>query len=225
MMLIYDDIFKKISEYQTDNEKIQLSMASHRTDKLKHIFIYRNKIKINLIYRLPYFDNFENVEIFDDNYRTLPTMSKYVHYFATSRFIPSNVTHLTFSDNFDEPVNDIIPLKVTHLTFGRYFGEFNNRPINKLPPAITHLTFGRYFNSPVELHHNITHLTFGACFDRLIELTSSITHLTLGLWFDKPDIVFPQSLTHLIYFEGFDKVKTFNQKISDNVIIIKKSII
>jgi len=51
----------------------------------------------------------------------------------------STVTHLTFSDWFDQPLDDVmLPLGLTHLKFGDWF----NQPLDDvmLPPTLTHLT-------------------------------------------------------------------------------------
>ena len=58
-----------------------------------------------------------------------------------------SVTHLTFGDYFDQPIDSCIPGFVTHLTFGCYF----NKPINGcIPDSVTHLTFGSDFDQPID---------------------------------------------------------------------------
>lgn len=65
------------------------------------------------------------------------------------------ITHLTFGDSFDQPV-DNLPIHLTHLTFGNDF----NRSLDKLPKNLTHLTFGNSFNQPINnLPKNILYIT------------------------------------------------------------------
>ena len=61
--------------------------------------------------------------------------------------MPNSVTHLTFSVNFNQPINSCIPGSVTHLTFGANI----NQPINGcIPDSVTHLTFGYYFDHDID---------------------------------------------------------------------------
>ena len=65
----------------------------------------------------------------------------------------NNLTHLTFSSDFDQNV-DKLPNTLTHLTFGENF----NQNVDKLPKNLTHLTFGWNFNQNVDkLPNTLTH--------------------------------------------------------------------
>jgi len=71
-----------------------------------------------------------------------PHFDNYVYFVATTTDIPPYVTHLTFDDNFNQPIKNLPP-SIIYLTFGRNF----NQPIqNNIPPSVTHLTFGTWFN-------------------------------------------------------------------------------
>lgn len=218
---MYRDVFKKIGEYLTNKEKIYSTATSKEMNKFKKIFVYHDKVAINVISELSYFDNFENVEIFDNFFKNIPKMAKYVHFKVTYSFVPPHVTHLIFKDYFDELFDyDIIPITVTHLTFGIKFGQpIGKLPVsvthltidrflydltNKLPASITHLTFGRNFDSPIELPPFVTHLKFGSSFDRQIKLPSTVTHLKFGYHFDQP-IKLPSTVTHLKFGKYFDQ--------------------
>ncbi len=119
--------------------------------------------------------------------------------------IPQNVTHLTFEDDFNQPlVSGVIPNSVTHLTFGWSF----NQPLTQgvtcvIPNSVTHLTFGENFNQPLVVPNSVTHLTFGRSFNQPLStgaIPNSVTHLTFEPFneyncFDT--FVIPNSVTHL----------------------------
>ena len=122
---------------------------------------------------------------------------------------PRHLKQVILPDIFDESIYSdcIIPSCITHLTFSERF----NQPINDLPKSITHLKFGFYFNQSIKgLPESITHLTFGCCFVHpLKDLPKSITHLTFGKFFNQPIKNLPNSITHLTFGEHF------NQPIND----------
>ncbi len=132
-----------------------------------------------------------------------------------------NLTHITFSDAFDQPVDGLLPSSITHLTFGYNFNQLVddlppsithlrfggcfNRCVDHLPPSIRHLKFGFYFNQTVEkLPPSITHLKFGFYFNQTVEkLPSSITHLKFGFYFNQTVEKLPSSITHLKFGRYF----------------------
>jgi len=131
-----------MSKFLTDREKIRLSAASKDMQILLYKFMYQEKIKISTIIHLPYFDNFESVEILDSENR-YPKFVKHIYYEAHTTDIPPYVTHLTFGENFNQSIEYIIPPSVINLTFGWDF----NQPIkNNIPPTVKHITFEFYFN-------------------------------------------------------------------------------
>jgi hypothetical protein len=115
---------------------------------------------------------------------------------------PSRLTHLTFDERFNQPV-DRLPASLTHLTFGIYF----NQPVDRLPASLTHLSFGWCFNQPVDcLPASLTHLTFGYHFNQLVDrLPVSLTHLTFGGDFNQPVDHLPAFLTHLTFGGDFNQ--------------------
>jgi len=128
----------------------------------------------------------------------------WIGFLVDLEFLPLSLTHLTFSDSFNRPV-DILPPNLTHLTFGNSF----NQHVDDLPSSVTHLTFGYPFNQYVDyLPAGITHLTFGFSFNLAVDqLPPSITHLTFGNCFNQQVDHLPSSITHLIF--GF----SFNQPV------------
>jgi len=195
-MLVYLDIFLEIGKLLTDKDKIYLSSSSKILIDLKCKFIYHEKINIKKIITLPYFNNFECVEI-NNNQDMYPKYAKYIHFVAYTIEIPPFVTHLIFGNNFNEPIKNIIPHSVTHLNFGCCF----NQPIEELPPSITHLTFGVYFDQPIQhiIPRLVTHLTFGRMLKQPIDnIPPSVTHLT-GHGFRKTNQKL-SSITHYTHY-------------------------
>ena len=72
------------------------------------------------------------------------------NYIYTDRYfiknIPSNITHLTTSWDFNEPLEFLYG--ITHLITGKKF----NQPIYKHPCTLTHLTVGASFNQSTSCH-------------------------------------------------------------------------
>jgi hypothetical protein len=64
--------------------------------------------------------------------------------------LPTTLTHITFGENFNQPVTHLLPPSLTHLTFGNMF----NSAANYLPDKLTHLTFGAMYNLPGILKMN-----------------------------------------------------------------------
>jgi len=148
-MMICSDVILKISEFLTDNEKIKLSMTCISMDKLKHKFMYCEKIHINRITNLSYFDNFEYVVTHGMELKC-PKHVKHIYYDACmfSFIIPHenlhSLTHLTFGEYYNGPI-DKIPLTITHLSFGRRF----NQPINDLSPTVKEIIIFKNYNLPI----------------------------------------------------------------------------
>jgi len=231
MLSIYDDVILKISEYLLDKEKIALTMTSMKLDRMKYKFTYREKICVDQIFDLSYFENFECVELLILN--RCPKKAKYIYLETMGRaYVPPFVTHLIFHDLFNYESNEYcIPPSVTHLTFGPIF---NLSIKGRIPLSVTHLIFGCLFNQPIDnsIPHSVTHLTFGSFFDKPINgnipssvktlildggtnnsaniIPSTITHLTLNFW-NGLKINIPSSVTHLTFGD------TFNSKITGHI--------
>jgi hypothetical protein len=137
---------------------------------------------------LPYFNNFEYVKI-SQSADMQPKNTKYLHFgkFAgrvlqhRKIHFQKKMTHLTFDNEFDDPIHFIIPSTVTHLTFGKNF----NQPIkNCIPSSVTHLTFGYRFDKDIAniIPSSVTHLTLDGNFYRIIygyQLPQSIIEIII----------------------------------------------
>jgi hypothetical protein len=145
MMSLYGDLFIKIGTLLTTKEKIYLTMTCTQTSELKHVFKYHNRITINLIHNLPYFDNFESVEIFAPESK-YPKHVKHIYFYyygpLYNQWVPKSVTNLQFGPTFNKPIEKIIPHTVTHLTFGYAFDQ----PITNIPSSVTHLRVDYHFS-------------------------------------------------------------------------------
>lgn len=172
MLTVHEELIFKMGENLVDKEKIMLTMISKQMDALKHKFIYIQKIKINKIIGLSYFDNFECIEVLSST-TICPKAAKLIYLYTATQQFPPFVTHLTYDRN--QRVNNI-PLSVTHLTLGGNSmrpaqGRGFNQPIqNCIPSSVTHLTFGSDFDQPINdfIPHSVTHIKFGCYFNQSI---------------------------------------------------------
>lgn len=99
---------------------------------------------------------------------------------VTLSSVPPSVTHLTFSDTFNEPIHEL-PATLIQLDLGRYF----NNHIDSLPPSLAHLFFSSNYNHPLPV------------------LPTSLTHLMLGERFTYPLDTLPQSLVCLFLMGNY----------------------
>jgi len=142
--MMTEDIIMEISVLLTDKEKIYLSMTSKFMNQLKYKFIYRDKIIVTKINHLPYFDNFECVEL-SPLYCYHPKRAKYIYYASCSTYVPSYVTHLSFY-NFNYSPKNIIPSSVTHLKFNNCF---NQSIKNCIPSSVVEIKFGKWYSRSI----------------------------------------------------------------------------
>jgi len=192
------DALVEIGKFLNDKEKICLCMVSKLTDTLKYKFMYSNKINVKKIMGLPYFDNFENVEI--NHYEDIqPNRVKYVHFITDDTNVPSFVTHFKFYYAGFSVVE--IPLSVTHLKITYYFDILN------IPHSVTHLTTF-YLNYMITNHKlpSVTHYTYnGGCNVWLLEHLPSVTHLIFHDNFNSCLFVkMPQTITHITFNDKFN---------------------
>lgn len=224
MSITNNDNFMHISNFLTDREKIYLASTSLIMNKFKFRFRYCEKIRMDKIVHLPYFNNFEFVKIHTIP-PTYPKHIKFIHLLASTSNIPPNITHLSFRRRFNEPVK-YIPLSVTYLKFGDCFNqsiegivsqsvtrlnlrwEFSHS-IKNIPKSVTHLTlYCRYDKLTMgDIPSSITHLKIGGRFDKNLKnnIPQSVTHLSIGYFFSislKNDI--PHSITHLYFYDDFE---------------------
>jgi hypothetical protein len=170
MQAICDDIIIRIGYDLTNVEKLMLTMTCKSMDGFRYRFAYTEKVHINKIKSLLYFDNFEYVDISNkltDNLghdieikcpKNVKKVYYYVNIFARDFwgslcYIPSivavtpiGITHLEFHDDFNQPIDRIIPSSVTHLKLGNKF----NQSLKHNIPFVTHLTVGKNFCQPRE---------------------------------------------------------------------------
>jgi hypothetical protein len=162
-MTLYHDIILKICEELSDREKIYLTMTSKWMDKFKYKCRYREKICVDEIANLSYFDNFECIRLSKPTSRC-PKFAKYIYFVADMTNIPPMVTHLRFFYVFNEQIKKCIPGSVTHLKFNFWF----NQPIedDDIPVSVTHLEFGDLFNQPIrnKIPASVIYLKFGYSF-------------------------------------------------------------
>jgi len=143
MVDLYDDLIIKICDELCDREKIYVTMISKRMEKIRYKCTYREKIHVRYIVALPYFDNFESVEI-SELISILPKCAKYIYFEADTRSIPGFVTHLKFADTFNEPIKKSdIPTSVTHLELGDNYNQAME--INSISESVIYLKFGYWF--------------------------------------------------------------------------------
>lgn len=185
MLTLCREMVLKISESLSDREKIYLSMTSLSMNQLKHKFVYVEKIIVDRIINLSYFNNFECVELSDTTYR-YPKYAKYIHFYADTNIIPTGVTNLVFLYYFDDIIKGYIPDSVKYLTF---VFSFNQSIKNCIPSSVTHLEFGDNFDCSINgsIPSSVIYLTFGYSFNRSIRgnIPFCVTHLIFGTLFNK----------------------------------------
>src|SRR5690606_35521171 len=118
-----------------------------------------------------YADYVRKITLYEGDCSDLPPHTKYLSFVQNSNQpnqsvnIPSTITHLTFGDKFDQPI-DNLPPNITHLTSGENF----NQKIENLPPKITQLIFGMKFNQNIDnLPNNIKYLKLKCMFNQNVD--------------------------------------------------------
>lgn len=125
--------------------------------------------------------------------------------------LPSTLTVLKLSANFNQSLNEVLPPGLTRLQFGNSFSQYRSMV---LPTGLCTLSLGSVFNEGLTdcqrhfLPTTLTTLKFGRLFNQPIYaglLPSGITHLEFGLMFDQSLVsgVLPFALTKLV-FDGFN---------------------
>ena len=167
----------------------------------------------------------------DENYNAenISAIDYYGTNFYGSSPLLTNLTHLTFIKDFNQPLNNLLHdfITLTHLTFGDMFDKSLNESFDNLE-NLTHLTFGINFNQPLNNSlsklSKLTHLTFGHGFNKSLYRPDSLhdslhelhnlTHLTFGFKFNKPldhTLYELSNLTHLTFGN------MFNQPLNDSL--------
>src|SRR5579872_6900445 len=134
MNLLIDDMIVHIMTYLNNKSKIQFLSISKNLQQLKNKVQYNEKISLNKIRRLPYYNMFLNVIIQDDNIlnnnlcfklpNAITHLTLDISGTCNKDYIPVTITHLTFGDHFYQDINDCIPNSVTHLEFGISFNKY-----------------------------------------------------------------------------------------------------
>lgn len=163
--------------------------------------------------------------------------------------ILSNITHVTFGQNFNSEINGL-PDSITNLTFGFYFNQkikgalppfliylkfgysFNQYIIGEIPDTVIKLIFGNKFNNKIQgaIPKNVTYLVFGEDFNRSIEnsIPESVIYLKFGYEFDSfYDNLLPKNLKYLKikYLEyGIPKTVTHLEIIKQHLVPIPDTI-
>ena len=192
------DIVNQIIFYLTVKDKLIVLSISKFHHNLIKLISFDEKVYLRKIIGSPYFNKFTNIIVENQVY------------------ILNKITHLTFDDNFDQPIINI-PNTVKYLTFGFYF----NRSINNvIPNGVIHLIFGCKFNLIIRdtIPNSVTHLTFGCKFyvSKMDIIPNSVTHLTFGCsineskkHYDKFYLMMnaiPDSVTHLTFGYYFNAI-------------------
>jgi len=196
MSTLYNDIFLQIGNFLSNRDKINLSMLWNSMYHLKFRFTYHEKVNIMKIAKLPYFINFTNVEAPQS---ILPNLrsDKCIYFKSRTANVPDNVTHLTFDDDFNQPLLSIPP-SVKYLAFGKKF----NQPIDFIPTSVTHLIFGDDFNQPIKgIPESVVFLIFGYSFNQTIRYC------------------IPKSVKYLEFGDDFNQ-KIYEQSISDSLVCL-----
>ena len=165
----------------SDKDNVNLSATSKHLSVIKFRVLFFTKRHVKDIINLPYFHQFSNVVMSDAN-----------------ECSPKHVTHLTFCNDFNQPINGCISDSITHLIFGHCF----NQPINGcIPDSVTNLTFSYHFNQPIDgcIPDSVTSLTFGFKFNHPINgcIPDSVTHLTFGYEFNQSTDSIPNSVINI----------------------------
>ena len=171
MNILPKEIWEIILEFvETNEDKCRLLMTSKDMPKCEFYFYELVKMNDMEIRNSMWFDRFTKIICNNVNIR-IPLYVTHIFFSdlfdeLVGNFIPSTVTHVVFGDFFNQPVNGCIPTSVTHLTFKSCFNQFID---NSIPPSVTHLIFGHRFNLPIKnnIPSSVTHLTFGKNFGRI----------------------------------------------------------
>lgn len=108
MERLCSDTVRYIGRYLLDRDKVSVIEVSKTYNNLKHMFVYRKHIKVDKIRHISYFDNFLSV-ILSHKTEMCPKNAKHIYWATEMRYVPPNVTHLTFCNGFNQSVKDIIP--------------------------------------------------------------------------------------------------------------------
>jgi len=155
MLAANEDILFKITEFLLDRSIIYLTMTCKKFDTLKYKFIYREKVCVEKISYLSYFDNFECVEL---KYLTdpRPKCARYVHFNTGETDIPNFVTHLMIDAAVPSTTHVTVPAGVTDFTL-------HGHDSATISPTVTYLNL--MSNVKIDIPDSVTKLSIGGIHD------------------------------------------------------------
>lgn len=226
MEWIIIDMHMYISHFLSDFSKISLSSCSKKMDQLKYLYKYVDRIDIEKICALPFYDNFTKIRTNEKFEKMLG--SKLFCGNNVSIELPKSVTNLK-CDRIDILLeNNIMPKSITHLKVKNMFN------IENMPLQITYLSFGSLSTCAIEgiIPQSVTHLGLSYHYSGSIKncIPPSVTCLKLGRWHRQYISEIPSSVTHVIYYFHSDltglpaSVTTLTQKRGDIAPIIPPTV-
>src|SRR5579872_4754263 len=106
MEFILDDIIIVITSFLDDKDKISFLSLTKKLHLLKNKVYYNEKVYIDNIIKLSYYDMFTVILTNNVNYK-----------------FPKFMTHLIFAYGFNQKIRKYIPNSVAHLTFCDKFNQ------------------------------------------------------------------------------------------------------
>ncbi|QGR54238.1 f-box and fnip repeat-containing protein [Moumouvirus maliensis] len=114
-----------------------------------------------------------------------------ISYLALNMDIPTNITHLYFSDSFNKPIPKLGELNClsNNLKFIKFGWNFNQSINDCIPEGVTHIIFGNKFNQNISgcIPDSVTYLEFGKSFNKTIKdcLPKNLKYLKFGFNFNQ----------------------------------------
>lgn len=221
------DIIYEICKWLSASNKMIFLSVNVSMDKLKDLFTFDKRVRIEKIIGHRYYDQFINIRIpYRMHISKLPENMSRLKFNGEEPFPPAinfskithmylyqecdkymwhkfiNLTHLELDMWYNNSIG-VLPPTITHLSLGAIF----NQSIDNLPPNVKYLQLGGYFNQPIDhLPHSLTHLKIGYNFNKSIDhLPPNIVYLELCHGFNKHINNLPQNIKYLICGNEFDK--------------------
>ena len=231
-ILITDIIVYITNMLRNDQTKMNFLSSSKYLAKIKNQITYNKYIKLSVIRKLWYFDQFTNIEINETdivrdnhvasvvsqiqnkiNVNQHEIFEKFIRKINFNPLnLPAKVKKVVINFSINKKLYDCMPTSITHVTF-----NYNIDPdlYNNISPNVTNITIGNIFNINfnVCLTPNVTHLTFNSIRPYINgSIPVTITHLTLGGKFNQSDFHnrIPNSVTHLTFGDNFyQRIKNY----------------
>jgi len=207
MDTLIKDIIIKICAILRTHDKLNFLSVTKKNCEHKYGIFFDEKICLEKIFTLPYFDNFTNIKILHSTFLfskqkfqlRLNTYNKsrpnkmpvnlvnflYQHYYISG---PLDTAH---AKQIRQNVKACIPKNATHLHL-----EDAAYLYGYAPKQITHLILGFINDEHVNILRRVKYLNFKYIVGSNTKIPYGITHLIFSQQFCK-DIVIPTSVTHL----------------------------